>query len=77
MSELYLLVLLEITSGVLEVRDLLKGSHPQLSLKLEELLRDKCKFFYHENSNNHVLALNFDINHVFLKYFNRWSSCHV
>ena len=44
MPELCLLVLLAMRSGVLEVRELLKGSHPQLSLKLEELLRDKRKF---------------------------------
>ena len=45
MSVLCLLVLLEMRSQILEVRELLKSSHPQLSLKLEEPLKFKRKFF--------------------------------
>ena len=44
MPALCLLVLLEVRSQILEVGELLKGSHPQLSLKLKSS-KYKCKFF--------------------------------
>ena len=42
-SLLYLLFLIELKSRILEIRDLLKTSHPQLSKQLEEPLDTKLK----------------------------------
>ena len=54
MSAFCLLVLLGLRSGVLEVRELLKGSHPQLSLKLGETLTYKRKFSSMQTIKNHL-----------------------